>query len=79
MDYDNQKCAHQESPTAGYAAPGGHPAYTKPYRATAQDAIQNRVNEYRHAINQLEALSRSLPNELPLLADEILRELVLGY
>ena len=51
----------------------------QPYRATSQDAIRDRLSEYRLAINQLEALSRALPNELPLPADEILRSLVLGY
>ena len=81
MAYDNQlnpgSCA-ASYPKEAYGGPD-YGLAGQPYRATAQDAIRDRLNEYRLAINQLEALSRSLPNELPLPADEILRVLVLSY
>lgn len=81
MAYDEQADA-QQNPHSPYAQYKHVPLglnLDKVSRATAQDAIRNRISEYRLAINQLEALSRALPNELPLPADEILRELVLGY
>jgi hypothetical protein len=83
VDYNNQ--AAQASPdypppsTQTYASGTIGGCVKEPYRVTAQDAIQQRLSELRLQINQLEALSRALPRELPYVADEALRSLVNLY
>lgn len=46
-------------------------------RPTAQEELDGLISSFRLKVNQLEALRRALPLELPLPADEALRDLII--
>lgn len=57
--------------------PSGQGAYGGPCRMTARAAIGERIRKLRREADNLEALLKSLPMELPHPADEALWEMTL--
>lgn len=73
MESYDQYAKQAESPSVpGYGAVNNQLGQIPTRRRTAWDALRNLVEAAKLRSNQLEALQRALPQELPLAADEAL-------
>ena len=68
-----EQAQYAAAPSMGGACDPCAKAYARP---TFRDTLQEIISSLRLKLNQLEALQRALPVEMPLPADEILQQLL---